>query len=313
MRLEIEPHFLYQGDKKISVEAACPAETDPAMDRSPKSVMSNGIKQAANDDSLVDTNSSKKPDFGPDQSKSNEEPSQVELDSLNVGKVEQLDCLNVGKAEQESKLELTAKKRGRKPNSSMNLIEPSNSRIGREESEKLSDHKKDQGKEGHDAPCEDPPSMEAAVPSDNEKMTPTQLSSLKALENESSYVASPSPGRSLPDESHARKVGRPRKKDNLNQEVVKRKSGKRAGSGTADEDKTPVTMTDSVENPEKQSGKTGDTSKNEDGSSLKPQEDRKKRGRGKATLEKELTKSSSKDDEKVHSCLVCYCHFLFQH
>ena len=39
------------------------------MDRSPKSVMRNDIKQTTNDDSLVDTNSSKKPDFGIDQYK----------------------------------------------------------------------------------------------------------------------------------------------------------------------------------------------------------------------------------------------------
>lgn len=272
------------------------------MDRSPKSVMSNGIKQAANDDSLVDTNSSKKPDFGTDQSKSSEGPNQVALDSLDLGKVEQ-----------ESKPERTTKKRGRKLNSSMNLIEPSESLIGREDSKKPLDHKKDQSKESHDAPCEEPLSMEAAVPSEKEKIVPTQPSSPKALENESSYVASPSPGKSLPEESHVRKVGRPRKKDNLNQEVGKKRPGKKAGSGIADEDKTPVTMTDSAENPEKQSGKTGDMSKNEDESSLKPQEDRKKRGRGKATLEKELTKSLSKDDEKVHTCWLCYCHFLFQH
>ena len=81
---------------------------------------------------------------------------QVELDSLNIGKTEQ-----------------NTKKRGRKPNSSMNLIEPSDSPIGCEESEKLSNHKKDQSKEGRDAPCEDPPSMEAIVPPENEKMTPT--------------------------------------------------------------------------------------------------------------------------------------------
>ena len=103
---------------------------------------------------------------------------QVELDSLNIGKTEQ-----------------NTKKRGRKPNSSMNLIEPTDSPIGSEEFEKILDHKKDQSNEGHDAPCEDPPSMEAVVPPKNEKkMTPTQLSSSKALENDSSLVASSSLG-----------------------------------------------------------------------------------------------------------------------
>ena len=92
--------------------------------------------------------------------------------ALSVTQVE-LDSLNIGKTEQEYKTEQNTKKRGRKPNSSMNLIEPSGSPIGCEESEKLSDHKKDQSKEGRDAPCEDHPSMEAIVPPENEKMTPT--------------------------------------------------------------------------------------------------------------------------------------------
>ena len=87
-------------------------------------------------------------------------------------------------------------------------------------------------------------------------MIHTQLSSSKALENESSFVASPSLGRSLLDESHFRKVGQPRKKDNLNKEVRKRRPGKRVGSGTTDEDKTPVTMIDSMKNPEKKSVET---------------------------------------------------------
>ena len=77
------------------------------------------------------------------------------------------------------------------------------------------------------------------------------------MENESSFVASPSLGRSLPDESHFRKVGQPRKKDNSNQEVRKRRPGKRVGSGTADKDKTHVTLIDLVKNPEKKSGETG--------------------------------------------------------
>ena len=55
----------------------------------------------------------------------------------------------------------------------MNLIEPYDSPIGCEESEKPSNHKKDQRKEGRDALCEDPKSMEAVVPPENEKMTPT--------------------------------------------------------------------------------------------------------------------------------------------
>ena len=62
-----------QVDKKISVEVASLVETNAAMDRSPKSVMSNDIKRVMNDDSLVDTNSSKKLDFGTNQSKSSEE------------------------------------------------------------------------------------------------------------------------------------------------------------------------------------------------------------------------------------------------
>ena len=92
--------------------------------------------------------------------------------AFSVTQVE-LGSLNVGKAEQESKTEQNTKKRVRKPNSSMNLIEPYDSLLGCEESEKLSNHKKGQSQEGHDAPCEDPPLMEAVMPLENEKMTPT--------------------------------------------------------------------------------------------------------------------------------------------
>ena len=72
--------------------------------------------------------------------------------------------MDAGKVVQESKTEQSTNKGRRKPNSSMNLIRPSDSHIRTEESEKLSDHTKNQSKAGHDAPCEDPPSMEAAVP-----------------------------------------------------------------------------------------------------------------------------------------------------
>ena len=48
--------------------------------------------------------------------------------AFSVTRVE-LDSLNIRKAEQESKIEQNTKKRGRKPNSSMNLIEPSDSPI----------------------------------------------------------------------------------------------------------------------------------------------------------------------------------------
>ena len=159
--------------------------------------------------------------------------------------------MNAGKAKQEYKTKRDTKKRGRKPNSSMKLIELSDSPIGCEEFEKLLNRKNDQSKEGHDAPCEDPPSMEAVVPPENEKMTHTQLSSSKVLENESSFVASPLLGRSLPNESHFKKIEQPRKKDNLNQEVRKR-----VGSKTTNEDKTHVTMIDSVKSSEKKLGET---------------------------------------------------------
>ena len=61
-----------QVDKKIFVEVTSLTETNATMDRSPKSIMSNDIKQVMNDDSLVDKNSSKKLDFGTNQSKSSE-------------------------------------------------------------------------------------------------------------------------------------------------------------------------------------------------------------------------------------------------
>ena len=62
-----------QVDKKISVEETYLEKIDPTINRSPKSFMNTDIKQDTDDDSLVDTNSSKKPNFRIDRSKSSEE------------------------------------------------------------------------------------------------------------------------------------------------------------------------------------------------------------------------------------------------
>ncbi|KAK9280152.1 hypothetical protein L1049_013839 [Liquidambar formosana] len=308
--------------KETPMEVASPEEVDPAVDKSPKSVMSNGITQTGEDDALVDSNSLKKPEHGHDisESKSTDVACKAEPDSLDTGKVVEL----------ESKPEQTTKRRGRKPSSLMNSTEPSDrSQIdGEKDTDKLPDRRKSRSKEVHTSPHEEP-SVEAQVPSENERETSIQLSSPKALESHAVNVTSPSPSGSLPKESRPKKGGRPKKKESLIQEAMpsadnvskkvsevtsdsevkaSKRSGKKAPSGISVEDATPAsvdaskkdggTASDSDAKSLKHSGRKVDASNvNEDGSS-KRQKEEKKRGRGKANLEKDATKSSAKNVDK---------------
>ncbi|KAA8521687.1 hypothetical protein F0562_012323 [Nyssa sinensis] len=297
----------------LTVEAS-PDEVNPAIDKSPKSVMSNGVAETGNEGTSVDPESLKKPDHGDqsNQSVNANETSKAEPD------------------ESESKPEQNSKRRGRKSNSLINSTEPSDStRVDNEkETERLPDRRRSRSKEIRSLPSGDP-SVEAAVPSETEKETSIQNSTPKASESEAINVAPSSPSVRLLDESRLKKGGRPKKKENLIQEaspsanvgskkasegtsdleVKPKRSGKKTPAGISNEDKTPAladtskneggTTSDSEAKPLKQSGKKMDPGNNiKEGSSLKKKEDGKRRGKGKATSEKDVTKSSTKDDDK---------------
>ncbi|KAK2452858.1 nucleolar protein dao-5 [Trifolium repens] len=73
-----------QVDSEITKEATPPQQDNAAGDRSPKSVMSNGIAQAGEDDVLVDSTSVKKQDGtdSPVLSKGNEEPNDLDTEKV---------------------------------------------------------------------------------------------------------------------------------------------------------------------------------------------------------------------------------------
>lgn len=298
-------------------------QVDLAVERSPKSLMSNGVAQMVEDDSKIDSNSQKKPehDHHTDQSVSINTSSNAGPDSLDSEKA----------TDTENKPEQSTQTRGKKSNSSMKSTEPSDSSLIDDELEnkKLPDHNS-QNKDVPGSPVEDP-SVEAAGPSENEKETSIKPSSPKPLEDESGNVAQ-SPSGSLPD-GHSKKAGgRQKKKESLIKDTTasaddvskkvseatsdsevkpNRRSGKKVSSEISIENKTTVvdaskkgsgSMNDSEEKPLKQSAKKVDgSSKIGAGSSSKQPQDKKRRARGKGFSEKDATKSSAKDDDKVLS------------
>ncbi|KAF5936299.1 hypothetical protein HYC85_027428 [Camellia sinensis] len=335
-------YYFYDQMTKESVTETCPEGDHPAVDGSPKSVMSNGVPETGNEDRLADPEPLKKLEHGhqADQSVDTNVTSSAEPDDSESGKI----------VKSESKPEQTSKKRGQKPNSLINSTEPSDSsRVDSDkEAERTADRRKSRSKEVRSSPSEEL-SVEVAVLSENDKEN-VQVSSPKAIESEPVNVASPSPSGSVPDEGSPKKVGRPKKKD-LVEEVplsanvaskkasagtsdlevkTQRHSGKKAPAGSTEE-KT-LALTDNSES----EGGTSDSeakplkdcvrkvhAKDEivDGPSSKKKEDRKRRGRGrgrvrgrgrgKATLVKDLTKSSTEDDDKVLFDVLWHCAVLF--
>lgn len=310
-----------QEDKEKTMVLGSSEQVDLAVERSPKSLMSNGVAPMAEDDSKIDSNSQKKPehDHQTNQSISINTSSNAGPDSLDSEKA----------MDAEHKPEQSTQTRGKKSNSSMKSTEPSDSSLIDDELEnkKLPDHNS-QNRDVPGSPVEDP-SVEAAGPSENEKETSIKPSSPKPLEDESGNVAQ-SPSGSLPD-GHSKKAGgRQKKKESLIKDATpsaddaskkvseatsdsevkpNRRSGKKVSSEISIENKTQTvvdaskkgssSINDSEEKPLKQSAKKLDgSSKIGAGSSSKQLQDKKRRARGKGFSEKDATKSSAKDDDK---------------
>ncbi|KAK3211330.1 hypothetical protein Dsin_016036 [Dipteronia sinensis] len=308
-----------QVDQQDATEAASTEQVDTANDKSPKSVVSNGITQTEENDSLADTDTLKKQESDnlTDLSKSADTPSNAERDGLDTEKV----------VNTEQKSEQTTKKRGKKTTSSMKSGEPSDGCHieGEKEDETPLDHKTS-SKDVPSSPREDA-SVEGAVSSENGKETGTQITSPKVTEGESTDV-SPPPAGSLPSEGRAQMLGRQKKKESLVKEAAPsavdvtrrvsegtsdseakphKKSGKKALAGTtASEDKTHSanalkkesgSTSDSETKLLKRSAKKVDTSNNGDESSLKLPDEKKRRE--KASSGKDNAKSSAKDEKET--------------
>lgn len=288
--------------REPATEVASPGEVDPDMDKSLKSVMSNGVTQIEDDDALVQSNSLKKPEegHGVNQTKSMDVLCKDEVDNLDDGKV----------IESEQKLEQTTTRKGKKPNNSINSTEPSDSSHvdGEKETDKMLDKQKNPNKEVCSLPCKDP-SVEAVAHLENEKESGIQQSSPVPLARDAVIIASPSQSGSLLDEGRSKKGekgGRSKKKESLIQEVTpsaedvpkklserandsevktQRRPGKKSLAGISNVNKSPVLVEASKEE--------GVTTSDSEAKSLKQSE--KKEGVMSDLDAKSLKKSGKKE------------------
>ncbi|XP_042504521.1 dentin sialophosphoprotein-like [Macadamia integrifolia] len=175
-----------QEANELPAEVTGSGSLDPAMDKSPKSVMSNGNAQHGNDDSLTDPSSpKKKPERSrrTNQAKSTDGAAKTEPDSLDSEKV----------VKPETKPDkATRKTRGRKANPLMTSTEGSDhSRIDHVKgSVELPDRRKSRTKEADSATSGGPSTKDVTVSSEAEKESLAQASSPAASASEPINVAS---------------------------------------------------------------------------------------------------------------------------
>ncbi|WCJ30381.1 hypothetical protein M5689_011945 [Euphorbia peplus] len=177
-----------QDGDEIAAEASSPKLAEQANDKSSKSIVSNGVAQTCEDESLTDPCSLKKQDSSTeaDQSKSVDTSSNADPNSSGAEKL----------VHDESKPEEASKER--KADSSTKSSEPSES--SHNDTEKDVQKPLDDKVVGKDMPSSphEETVVEAAVSSENKKEDGTsQPSSPKALEGESVTVASPSESEDL--------------------------------------------------------------------------------------------------------------------
>ncbi|KAG2700297.1 hypothetical protein I3760_07G224800 [Carya illinoinensis] len=264
-------------DKEKSTAVVSSEQVDLAIQQSPKSVMSNGVAQTGEDDSLQLLNSENKQEHGhlSDQSKnistsSNARPNNLETEKLPEPKSNSKDA------------------------SSSPPVEPSVESAGSLKNEKVAGIK-----------------ISSPKALDNESGNVAALSPRGSLPDESN--SKKAGGRPKKRESSI-KEAMPSSHD-ISKKVSEgtgdlepksnRRSGKKVPSEISNENKTPTVVdasskeiSDPEAKPLRQPAKKVDGSIKIEGSSSKQPEDKKKRGRGKAISEKDETKSSTKADEK---------------
>ncbi|CAK8569959.1 unnamed protein product [Lathyrus sativus] len=319
-----------QVDSEITKEATPPQQDNDADgDRSPKSVMSNGIAQAGEDDTLVESKPLKKQDGtdSPGLSKGNNLSVNEERNDLDTEIIDS----------KEHKLERSIKRKGKKTSSSKPAKPAKRSNVVSEkEAEKTFDSK---------SPSKEVPSslnddsvVEATGTSENDKEIKTTISSPKVGDIESDAIISHSPSESNHDENRSKKRVRTKKKGSSVIDVTAGHISKKVSEGTCDSevksarpsakkglgrssDVKASTVVDAVkkgsgkseektkgdggsssrkpEDKKKGSGKTEERTKVDGGSSSRKSEDKKKKGQVKGSSEKGLAKPSSKDEDKV--------------
>ncbi|KAH1131621.1 hypothetical protein J1N35_002999 [Gossypium stocksii] len=207
-----------QEDKEIPKESDLTEQVDLANEKSPKSVVSNGIVQTDENNSLVSLKKQEE-DHLANKSENANTSTVAEPDELGGEKVVNLD----------SKLEQSTKEKGWKFLSKS--AKPSDStHVGGREVETLTDYKDDSKDDAH--------------PSKSKRETDVQPSLTKATEDESNDVAFPTPSGTVHDESHLKKAALPKRKDCLSKEIthvedVSKKSSEVASDSKAKANKRP--------------------------------------------------------------------------
>ncbi|KAK5825254.1 hypothetical protein PVK06_020068 [Gossypium arboreum] len=185
-------------DKEIPEEAVSTGQ-GLANEKSPKSVVSNGRVQTAEDNLLADASTVKKQedDHLCDKSKNDDTSTVAEPDRLEAEKI-----VNSDSRSEESTLE-TGKK------SDSKSTKPSdNFHVDEKETETSLDLKNDSKDDA--GSLRDNMSVDGAVSSENKRETDAQSSAPKPAEDDSAVVASPTPSGSIPDESHSEKAAQPK-------------------------------------------------------------------------------------------------------
>lgn len=281
-------------DSEITKEAMPPQQDNAAGDRSPKSVMSNGIAQAGEDDTL-DVSKSLKNQDGTDSPvlpKGNDE-----RDDMDTEKIDSI----------EPKLERSTRRKGKKASSSKSTKPSKKSNVVSDKEAAKTIDSKSPEKEVPISLNEDSV-VEATGTSENDKEIKAKISSPKAGGLEPDAVGSPSPSESNHDENRYKKRVRTKKNDSSVKEVAAEDISKKVSEGTSD----------SKVKPARPSAKKGSSRSSEVkmptvvhavmaadvGSSSQKPEDKKKKTHVKGSSEKGLAKSSAEDEDKVLLCLL---------
>ncbi|KAG4190449.1 hypothetical protein ERO13_A07G031600v2 [Gossypium hirsutum] len=207
-----------QEDKEIPKESDLTEQVDLANEKSPKSVVRNGIVQTDENNSLASLKKQEE-DHLANKSENANTSTVAEPDELEGEKVVNLD----------SKLEQSTKEKGRKFHSKS--AKPSDStHVGGREVETLTDYKDDSKDDAH--------------PPKSKRETDVQPSLTKATKDESNDVAFPTPSGTVHDESHLKKAALPKRKDCLSKEItpvedVSKESSEVASDSKAKTNKRP--------------------------------------------------------------------------
>ncbi|KAE8732826.1 Nucleic acid binding protein [Hibiscus syriacus] len=260
-----------------TTQALSTEQVDLANENYPKSVVSNGTVQTAEDSLLTDSNTIKnqEDDHLSDKSK-NADTSTV----AGAARLEAEKMVNSDSRSEESTLE-TGKKSDSKSTEPSDYVN-----VNEKEAETSLDPKKDCKDDGGSM-CDDM-SVDGDVSSENKQETDAQPSSPKSTED-CTNVASATPSGTIPDENHSGKAAKPERKEGSSEETM---------PSVDDVPKVSEGMSDSEVKTDRQSRKKVATVASNKVNDAVDLEDKKRRALGKVIPEKDGTKTSTMNDNE---------------